>query len=94
VGKINFGREAAESHATAENCQPGSVEWVLRDSCLGEDKVTRLELLSQRVEIDVEQPPLPFADLSGDDRRPKPPSLLALIVLSVDRKRPVGYPPR
>src|SRR5215211_6393196 len=85
-------REAEFSYAIA---LPRLAEQVLRDPRLGKDEVARcLELLAQPVEIDVEQPPLPLADLAGDDRQPKPPSLLALIVLSADRKRPAGYPPR
>src|ERR1041384_6377590 len=51
---------------------PASVrpEHVLRDPSGREQEVARgLELATQAVQVDVEQPPLPFAHLAGDDHR-------------------------
>src|SRR4051794_27018053 len=48
--------------------RPASAEHVLRHAGLGEDVVARsLELRAQRVQVNIEQPALPFAHLAADD---------------------------
>src|SRR5712664_1072509 len=47
-----------------------AAEQILRDTRRGEDMVARvLELLAQPGQIDLEQLPLPLAQLAGDDDR-------------------------